>query len=270
MSSRKVFIKRRVANTKIDTSVYNGTITSIGATFDKSGRTNTGLTPEEEKIIMPKIIGIKPEDTEFDLKVQKYFQDLTIRVIWEEPYVLEIGLNEDGFPINPTDYVKYKFAIANKNEVAIHKSEAKGIKRFYIEDPNLEIDSKYDLLKLKKEAFKEFYKLSDNTEKINMILSVLGIDVRNISEKEKELEIENYIEKYPQKFIDVISDKNLEIKSFIENCITAQVITKIGNTYLDGDIELGKSLDEAVMFLKDKKNSDILVKLKARLETFKK
>lgn len=270
MSSRKVFIKRRVANSNINTSVYNGTITSIGATFDRSGRTLTGLTPEEEKTIMPKVIGVKPEDIEFDLKVQKYFQDLTIRVIWEEPYVLEIGLDSNGFPINPTDYVKYKFAIANRNEVAINKSEAKGIKRFYIEDPNLEIDSKYDLLKLKKEAFKEFYKLADNTEKIDMILSVLGIDARNISNKEKDLKIEDYIETNPQKFIDVISDKNLEIKSFIENCITAQVITKIGETYLDGDIELGKSFDEAVMFLKDKKNSDVFVKLKARLETFKK
>lgn len=268
--SQKIFIKRRVINSHIDKSVYNGTITSIGATFDKSGKTNTGLTYEEEKKLMPRILGITKENTEFDRKVQEYFTNLTIRVVWDEPYPLEIGLDKDGDPLNVTDYVKYKFALANTNEVASSKKDAIGNKRFYIEDPSMEIDKKYDLLKLKKEAFKEFYKLQDNQEKLNMIMSVLGIDIRNITDKEKDLKIEDYINDNPQKFIDVVSDKNLEIKSFIENCITAQVITKIGNTYLDGDIELGKSFDEAVMFLKDKKNSDVFVKLKARLETFKK
>ena len=219
---------------------------------------------------MPRILGLTKENTEFDRKVQEYFTNLTIRVVWEEPYPLEIGVDKDGDPINPTDYVKYKFALANTQEVVATKAEATGNKRFYIEDPNKEIDAKYDLLKIKKEAFKEFYKLQDNAEKLNMIMSVLGIDIRNLNEKEKDLKIEDYINENPQRFIDVVSDKNLEVKSFIENCITAQVITKIGNTYLDGDIELGKSFDEAVMFLKDKKNSDVFVKLKARLETFKK
>lgn len=270
MSSRKIYIKRRVVNSKIDNSVYNGTVTSIGASFDRSGRTLTGLTNEEVKTIMPKVLGVAYTDTQFDKLVEEYFQNLVIRVIWEEPYELEIGLDSDGFPLNPVDYVKYKFAVANKKEVASNKAEATGNKRFYIEDPNIEIDNKYSLLKLKKEAFKEFYKLSDNQQKIDMIMSVLGFDTRTLNEKEKDLKIEDYINKYPEKFIEVATDKNLEVKAFVEDCISAQVIQKIGNNYIDGDIELGKSMEEVVLFLKDKKNSDVFVKLKARLETFKK
>lgn len=270
MPSRKIYIKRRVPNSKIVSDVYNGTITSIGATFNKSGMTVTGLTPEEEKTIMPRILGVATTDTQFEKLVQEYFQNLVIRIIWEQPYELEIGVDENNVPINPVDYVKYKFAIANKQEVAINKGEATGNKRFYIEDPNIDIDNKYNLLKLKKEAFKEFYKLADNQKKIDMIMAVLGFDVRTLSEKEKDLKIEDFINKNPDKFIEVAQDKNLEIKAFIEDCISAEVIRKVGDTYLDGDIELGKSMEEAVMFLKDKKNSDVFVKLKARLETFKK
>lgn len=270
MSSRKINIRRRITNSKIKNDVYNGTTTAIGAVFDRSGRTITGLTPEEERKIMPKILGIDHKDTHFEKLVQEYFQNLVIRVVWENPYELEIGLDEDGMPFVPVDYVKYKFAIANKNEVAANKGEAKGAKRFYIEDPNIETENKHKLLKLKKEAFKEFYKLTDNTKKIDMIMAVLGFDIRKLNEQEKDLQIEEFINKNPQRFIEVATDKNLEIKAFVEDCITSEVITKIGDKYLDGDIVLGSSMDEAILFLKDKQNSDVFVKLKARLETFKK
>jgi len=274
MQSRIVYIKRRVPNSKINSDVYNGTVTSIGATFDRSGKTVTGLTLEEERSIMPKVLGIANTDTQFEKLVQEYFQNLAIRVIWEEPYKLEIGLDDNGLPLNSVDFVKYKFAIANKKEVALNKGEAIGNKRFYIEDPNIDRDEKYNLLQLKKEAFKEFYKLSDNQKKIDMIMAVLGFDMRELSkegkDKDKDLLIEDYINKYPEKFIEIAQDKNLEVKAFVEDCISAEVLQKIGETYIDGDVELGKSMEEAVMFLKDKKNSDVFVKLKARLETFKK
>ena len=46
------------------------------------------------------------------------------------------------------------------------------------------------------------------------------------------------------------------------------MLRQVGNTYLNGDEPLGDSLEEAVLYLKDKKNSSIYTTLKARLKSF--
>jgi len=49
-----------------------------------------------------------------------------------------------------------------------------------------------------------------------------------------------------------------------------EVLRKVGNTYLNGEESLGDSEEEAVLFLDNKANSDVLVTLKAKLKQFNK
>ena len=69
-----------------------------------------------------------------------------------------------------------------------------------------------------------------------------------------------------KKFLKGAKDKNLEIKAEIEEMVTASVLRKIGNQIIFIDEVLGDTIDDAVVFLKDKKNSGTLTILRAKLK----
>jgi hypothetical protein len=68
--------------------------------------------------------------------------------------------------------------------------------------------------------------------------------------------------------LEIVVDKNLELVSLINHCLTTEVLRKVGNSIVDGDVVLGDSMEEAVLFLKDKKNSNVMTALKARIKAF--
>ena len=70
----------------------------------------------------------------------------------------------------------------------------------------------------------------------------------------------------PKKFIRVALDKNLEIKSEVEEMVTAGVLRKIGNQIIFIDEVLGDTMDDTVVHLRDKKNSGKLTILRAKLK----
>ena len=72
--------------------------------------------------------------------------------------------------------------------------------------------------------------------------------------------------KNPKKFLKIAQDKNLELKSEIEEMVTAGVLRKIGNQVVFIDEILGDTLDDAVAHLKDKKNSSKLTILRSKFK----
>ena len=89
-----------------------------------------------------------------------------------------------------------------------------------------------------------------------------------MDEAQKEITLEGEVEGDPTQFLQYALDKNLEHQAFVNDCLTREVLRKVGNTILNGDVSLGDSMEEAILFIKDKKNSDVLTTLKARLKTF--
>ena len=70
----------------------------------------------------------------------------------------------------------------------------------------------------------------------------------------------------PKKFVRVATDKHLELKAEIDEMISAGVLRKIGNQVIFIDEVLGDTMDDAVIHLKDKKNSGKLTILRAKLK----
>ena len=70
----------------------------------------------------------------------------------------------------------------------------------------------------------------------------------------------------PKKFIRIAVDKNLELKAEIEEMVSAGVLRKIGNQVIFIDEVLGDTTEDAVVHLKDKKNSGKLTILRAKLK----
>ena len=69
----------------------------------------------------------------------------------------------------------------------------------------------------------------------------------------------------PAKFLKIATDKHLELKSEIEEMVSLE----IGNQVIYIDEILGETLNDAVIQLKDKKNSGKLMELRAKLKEAK-
>ena len=73
-------------------------------------------------------------------------------------------------------------------------------------------------------------------------------------------------EKQPKKFLKIATDKQLSMKAEIEEMVSAGILRKIGNQIVFIDEILGDTLENAILHLKDKKNSSKLTILRAKLK----
>lgn len=268
MASRIITIKRRENTTNLPDHVYAESKRRIGSVFTKTGDIYSGLTFQEQKKFLPYILGVDASDPAFGKAVKNYFRNMTIEVPLEGTQ-LEAGTDESGEPLNVMDYVKYKFASTHPHVAGDEGdlSTSRGYK-YYIYDEALELEEDYNELEYRKKAYKEFIKLTDNEKKMDMVVRLHLENPTKMSSKEKELFLEAMVEESPLNFYNIATSKTLELEAFIEECLTAEVLRKVGNSLLLGDEKLGDSMEEAVLFLKDKKNSSTLTTLKARVQQF--
>jgi hypothetical protein len=268
MASRIITIKRRENTTNLPDHVYAESKRRIGSVFTKTGDVYSGLTFPEQKKFLPYILGVDPNDPAFGKEAKRYFRNMTIEVPFEG-VELEAGTDENGEPLNVMDYVKYKFAYAHphvaEDEQALTTNRTY---KYYIFDETLELEEDYNELEFRKKAYKEFIKLTDNEKKMDMVIRLHFENPKKMDAKSKELFLEDMVEENPVNFYNIATSKNLELQAFIEECISVEVIRKIGNSLLLGDEKLGDTMEEAVLFLKDKKNSSTLTTLKARVQQY--
>ena len=181
---------------------------------------------------------------------------------------LEVGIHEDGSPISIMDYLKYKFALKHPY-VALTEEEMNGDfnKRFYIQDLSREDKVKNTQIQFKKDADKEFIKLAANPKNMKRVLRLLSnTNPDRLTDEQVENALYEIKNAKTKQFLRIAKDKNLEIKAEIEEMVTASVLRKIGNQIIFIDEVLGDTLDNAVVFLKDKKNSGTLTILRAKLK----
>ncbi len=236
--------------------------------MSEHGDVTTGLTAEEEQAILPKVLGVSFESQEYLIRRARYYAELTINIPLQGAslQVGKIGKNI----IKPADYLKFKYASIHpwvaENEAS---SNAVG-KKFYIHDPELEVKVKQKKLDGRKASYKEFIKLTASKDKMLMVTNLLGTNPKEMAPNEIEQYLEDIAINTPDHFLSIVNDKNLEMKAFITDCVSNEALAKIGTTYLEGDEPLGSSMEETVLYLNDKANSDVLARLKAKLSQFKK
>lgn len=269
MPSKIVEIRRRKNMTRLPDEVYEEAKRRIGSTLTVSGDIRTGLTMTEEKEIMPYILGVSETSQNFHKEVKEFFKTLTIEVP-SQGIKLEAGLDEKGNPLVPMDYVKYKFAVSHP-DVALEENGqmTQNSFKFYIFDKAARLEKEHAAVLERKEALKEYIKLTADPKRTDMVLRVMGYDPERMDEKEKEPTLEKEAQTNHIEFTRVVKDKNLETISFIKECLTKGALRKEGNTIFNGDESIGMSLEEASAFLQDKKNSDVVVTLNARIKAFK-
>ena len=226
-----------------------------------------GFNPEEEKKYMQGILDVSPDHNDWPKHSKQFWAELTVPVGFTG-VELEIGMDDDDNPISIMDYIKYRFALKHPH-VAMTKEEMDSTfsKRFYIQDLTRVDKVKNNEIQVKKDADKEFIKISSNEKSMKRVLRLMSTanpDRMTTDQIENSLyELKN---SNPKKFVRIATDKNLELKSELEEMVSAGVLRKIGNQIIFIDEILGDTTDDAVIFLKDKKNSGKLTILRAKLK----
>jgi hypothetical protein len=262
--NKTVFIYRRPNTTNLPDDIYVEAKRRIGSVYLKGGDILKGLTIAEQKKWLPEVLGISPTEAGWAKQVRSYFANLTIEVP-SKGVTLNISLDEEGNPINVTDYIKFRFAEAHPH-VSLNEAGSKG--RYFISDPQKEEASKVADTRLRKDAYKQLILLSDDQPRAELVLKAFGKRTADMSEQQRELELEKVLEEDHTEFIRVCTDKNLDVVALIWDCVEAGVLRKSGNTFLFGDEALGDDMEQAIRFLNTKKNSSMLLDIKAKLKAF--
>lgn len=264
--SKKVYLRRQDLDGHLPKAVRAEATMKLSSVF-VNRQPLKGFSLEEEKKYMQGVLDVNPDHVDWPKHSKLFWAELTIPVGFTG-VELEVGTNEDGSPISIMDYIKYNFALKHPH-VALTKEEMNKEfnKRFYIQDLTREDKVKNNSIKLKKDADKEFIKVSSNLNNMKRILRIMS---NSNPDRMTDDQVENALyeikNKEPKKFIKIAIDKNLEIKAEIEEMVSAGVLRKIGNQVIFIDEVLGDTTDDTVVYLKDKKNSGKLTLLRAKLK----
>tara|TARA_R110000765_G_scaffold32700_1_gene75650 strand:+ start:213 stop:1028 length:816 start_codon:yes stop_codon:yes gene_type:complete len=265
MNSKKVFIRRQDLGGHLPKAVRAEATYKLSSVY-VNRQPLKGFNSEDEKKYLNGILDVNPEHGDWPKHSKTFWADMTIPVGFTG-VELEIGKDTDGNPISIMDYIKYSFAMKHPH-VALTKEEMASdvTKKFYIQDLTRQDKVRNNEIQIRKDADKEFIKVtssSSNMKRILRLMSNTNPDRMSGDQVENALyEIKN---SDPKKFVKIATDKNLELKSEIAELVSAGVLRQIGNQLIFIDEIIGDTIDDAIIHLKDKKNSGKLIILRAKL-----
>lgn len=270
---KQVQIRRRETNSiNLPAPVVAAAKKNLGSHF--VGRNPLrALTIEEEKKWLPRFVDVDVNTREWEKAVKNYWAEFKIPVP-SEGVVLTISLGADGEPHNLEDYIAWRWASIHK---LVAKSEkemlSNPVKQYYIYDPE-EVDQRTNQkIKAKKDAYREFIKLTHGGEsdRFNRVFRIVtGLNPASLTFEQKENRLDKIVSEDPDRFHAIVTDKKLEVRSELAELIEFSVLRKVGNHILWNDDKIGESTEEAILFLESTKNTETLNILRAQLAEKKK
>lgn len=241
----------------------NAKITFIGLPYDnKNGCEVDPLTEDEKEFFESKQAGLNIKDGELSI----YHADS----YWKS-FILAIPKDGLKFKLNnPTNYLKYKFLMAQKNVVAPSWEERfdKGSYKFALVSETHDTEQSNKRAELQEAAYAEYGKMKNNSEKMRSILRLYGKNVSADSGVDfLRGEIQKLIEKDIHGLLRLCEDKDFDLKVFIEKAIEIGEINKVArNNYAFPHGESIGTIDDVIDYLKLKKNTDIRLKIQTRID----
>lgn len=230
---------------------YKNCFSTIGGYITRSGAMYTGLSPEDEErfekaLSLPTGRLSRSSDfwDNFSIKLGSKDMILNTEIPYEEMLYTYLVNHKDVANGLRNLKPNHKYVIINKESEAI------------------ELNS---INKIKREAIREFDKM--NLEEMRKCLRLFGFKADTMSNELVESRLFDIVEKEPRKFITKwVDNKSRNTESLIEQAIGKNIIRKNRNIYYYGTESIGRNLDEAVEFIEDKKNQDIVIAIKNEIE----
>ena len=300
MSNKFIFIKRAVPfvhdqiNSEAMQEQLSMTTKSIGSYYvsKNSPKIGTGLTIEEERLLLPLQLSISPADINFMKEVNKWYGDFTTRVPGGQGLQLNIGLqkdntlaiSQDNLPIELMDYLRYRHALGYPN-TAPSPEAAKGnsLIEFYIEDPEKVLKFREADNEIKDKAIADYMTIKGDSDRVNMVLTVMKsyirkkagsppININNLAASEKVILLRDLANMRPEKFSLTVNDPNIKIIYMVEEFLSLGILQRIGAMIVDttdSQRALGATVLEVVALLKDPKEGHTKNRLKGEYDTRK-
>jgi len=253
---------------------------SIGSYFESQSSTmiGSGLTFEEQRVLMPILVDAPFEDREFRKLVRDYFSNIDTKVPHGTGCILEIGLAKnnaepvslENMPISIVDFVRYRHAYHHPF-MALSKEEADSnpTKQYYIFDKSQLQEKNKKNTQEADAAMALYLAVKKDESKVNMLLTLLGLDPRSFtSESDKTDKLKEIAVQTPEKFTEKHNSDDFDIRYWIESMKNVKILLLIGQKYINADTKkvIGNTLEETIYFFKDDANSDEVGILKAKMQ----
>lgn len=191
--------------------------------------------------------------------------------------LLESTLYQYGSPINLTEYILYRHCLLYRDiakDQAIINSDPNI--RFYLKDDVKDKERQIKLRNSINEAKRNYVNIISDDSVFDAVyiqycvLSGLPIISSLLKERiERETELDKFSTTEPVKFNNIVNDKNVHIKSLIEQLIArGELVRSKFNqniTTQDGEF-VGANMKEAIVWVKNPKNEDVVAALKNKLK----
>lgn len=191
--------------------------------------------------------------------------------------LLESTLYQYGSPINLTEYILYRHCLLYRDiakDQAIINSDPNI--RFYLKDDVKDKERQIKLRNSINEAKRNYISIISDDSVFDAVyiqycvLSGLPIISSLLKERiERETELDKFSTTEPVKFNNIVNDKNVHIKSLIEQLIArGELVRSKFNqniTTQDGEF-VGANMKEAIAWVKNPKNEDVVAALKNKLK----
>lgn len=191
--------------------------------------------------------------------------------------LLESTLYQYGSPINLTEYILYRHCLLYRDiakDQAIINSDPNI--RFYLKDDVKDKERQIKLRNSINEAKRNYVNIISDDSVFDAVyiqycvLSGLPIISSLLKERiERETELDKFSTTEPVKFNNIVNDKNVHIKSLIEQLIArGELVRSKFNqniTTQDGEF-VGANMKEAIAWVKNPKNEDVVAALKNKLK----
>lgn len=260
---KEIQIRRRESKSHLPPPVVANSIKTLASVYDGQGPLK-GVNEEVENKLLSKYLGISQDEKGFHEAVRKFWIDIRIKIPSEGTTLNITEVN--GEPTNIVEWLYYQFCKRHPDVALNYEEMTKNThKKFYIYDPDEETKRQNQGNKQKAEAFKELLKLETNYEKMRRVASIMGsVDVKGFSDEVLYNYMHDLINQDPEQFVRLCNDKHLEMKAFVNELISLNILRTIGESVYYIEEKLGDTIEETIIYLNDKKNSDVKMSLKAK------
>lgn len=295
-NSKIVYIRRKKLSNQLPGAKDQDSIMKIGSSLNGQ-KPLSPFNESEERYYLSKLIDVQPTDNNWRKAVTDYWSNISrpvpntvsglrleIGILTDEngePKYESVDGNKFEQPLNLPDYILYKYCLVYGRVANTEKDCNKSPKiRFYLYSEFEELESELKESNLKRKAYQEFLKVVSDKNRVDDILRLLGERPDLMNSTVRELTLEKFAlgSKRPDgtggvqnmsRFLNVVNDKDLELKGFIEAAVIAQKLRRLPNTQTivmgDDNTTIGDTLTDAVAYLKNPKNSNVLTTLKAQM-----
>jgi hypothetical protein len=255
-------------NSHLPPAILSEATKKLSSVLDNQ-RPLSGLSFAEEKEYLPHIIGVSPDHREFGEKVQQFWAEKSHKIP-SGGLRLEVGEN-NGEPINLNDWITFQWAQKHPL-VADSKEEAESDpnKDYWIHDPERVEKKENQKVQLRTQAYTEFAKMKEDEDKMDLMIRVLTQQrPEKMTDAQKENQLDTVLSNDPKKFIKTAQDEDLEHQAEILQMLEHEILRKVGNQIMYMDEVIGATMEEAVAWFKNKRNSSDVNTLRAKLEEAK-